>query len=124
LDTELSDWERRQISWESLTKETLSVDLDTQNFPIEQDKDASNYWIWKRPNILTDRGQLLSASDLPLDVFDFADGMAGWQIDDLNGIETEETIAQLLNEAVALHEWTIPPNAFVEVSSDHLLVRR
>jgi hypothetical protein len=116
LDPELSDWGKRQISWDMFGKKLASVEIDSQNFPIEQDKEANDYWIHKRSTIVVNRNQLLSASDFPLDVSAFVDGMADWQIEDLNEIEAKETITQLLNEAVALRKLTIPPNAFVEVS--------
>jgi hypothetical protein len=116
LDPELSDWGKRQFTWDLFGKKLASVELDSQNFPIEQDKEASDYWVQKCPSIIANRDQLLSAFDFPLDGLSFIDGMARWQIDDLNEPETKETITQLLNEAVALREWVIPPNAFVEVS--------
>jgi hypothetical protein len=116
LDAELSNWGKQQISWASFGKEPVPVEIDVANFQIDQDKDAALYWECKRPEILAHRNQVLSASDLPFDVFSFVDGMAGWQIGDLDENEAKETTTQLLNEAVALREWTIPPNAFVEVS--------
>jgi hypothetical protein len=115
IDPTLSDWGRRQISWDSFGKDSEAVEIDPQNFPIEQDKDAALYWECKRPEILAHRNQLLSASDFPLDVASFVDGLADWHVD-LDANEAKETITHLLNEAVALREWTIPPNGFVEVS--------
>lgn len=115
LDAELSDWGRRQISWDTQGKESEAVAIDPLNFAIKQDKDAASYWEDKRPRILAHGNQVLSASDLPLDASSFVDGFADWQVD-LNEDDAKDTISHLLNEAVGLKEWTIPPNAFVEVS--------
>jgi hypothetical protein len=115
IDAELSDWGRRQITWQNFGKEIEPVEIDPLNFPIEQDKDAAIYWESKHPEILSHQGQLLSPSDLPLELASFVHGVADWHVE-LDENEAKDTITQLLNEAVALREWTIPPNAFVEVS--------
>jgi len=114
LDPELSDWGRLQISWDPLGREIAPATLDPYNFPIEKDEDAACYWERKKPNILANRDQLLSPSDLLLDVRCYVEGFSTWQ-PDLDETEAAETITQLLNEAVALREWTIPPNAFCEI---------
>ena len=115
IDPERSDWGRLQISYDTSSRESVSIELDPSNFPIEQDRDATLYWGSKHPTILLNRNQVLSASDLPLDVVDFSDAFAESQ-GDFDENDANETIRQLLNEAVALREWTIPPNAFVAVS--------
>jgi Restriction endonuclease len=120
LDAELSDWGRRQISWdtqiswEALGEEITPVVIDPDNFPIEKDEEAASYWEHKRPTILACRDRFLAPFDLQLHPGSYIDSFTTWKVD-LDESEARETIAQLLNEAVALREWTIPPNAFVEL---------
>lgn len=80
IDPGLSDWGRRQISWENFGKDSESVELDPIKFPIENDREAALYWERKRPEILAYRNQILSPSDFPLDAGSFADGLADWHI--------------------------------------------
>jgi hypothetical protein len=114
LDAELSDWGRCQISWDTLGEEIPPAVIDPNGFPIERDDEAASYWEWKRPGISPNRNRLLSPSDLQLDPGSFAEGFSNWGFD-IEDNEAKETITDLLNEAVALREWTIPPNAFVEL---------
>jgi Restriction endonuclease len=115
IDAQLSDWGRLQISWDTSGKKSRPIEIDPYNFPIEHDKDAASYWECKVPYILAHRDALLSPSDLQIDPDSYVGGFLNWQVD-LDEDDAEETIKQLLNEAAALRESTIPPNAFVEVS--------
>jgi hypothetical protein len=115
LDPELSDWGRLQISFDPQGKEIIPVTIDPYGFPIEKDEDAGCFWGEKLfRTMLSNRDRLLSPSDLLLDLRSYVDGFSAWQFD-LDENEAKETITQLLNEAVALREWTIPPNAFCEL---------
>jgi Restriction endonuclease len=113
LDPDLSDWGRRQISWD-MREETPPVTIDSGRFPIQKDEDAAVYWEQKRPNILAHRNRLLEPFDLQLDPYCYIEGFSSWQ-PDIDETEAAEAISQLLNEAVALRKWTIPPNAFCDI---------
>jgi hypothetical protein len=95
--------------------------LEPNGFPLSKDEEATSYWEDKRDQIMPHRNELLLSSDFPFNPRIFLEKVSQWQVD-LDEREAEEAITQLLNEAVALREWTIPPNAFCESHGDHLLV--
>jgi hypothetical protein len=57
---------------------------------------------------------ILAPDDFPIDPKTFVDGFLNWR-PELDETAAEDAIHNLLNEAVAMKEWTIPPNAFLEL---------
>jgi hypothetical protein len=90
-----------------------AITLDPDGFSISTDKAAQFYWVYKRQQIPTNRTSILSPSDYPIYPKTFVEGFLDWE-PELDEATAEESIRNLLNEAVAMKEWTIPPNAFVE----------
>ena len=120
LDPEMSSWGTNQISWRSLALGDKSAvggeetPLNPDGFSVSADNAARFYWVYKHPEIPHNRSAILSASDFPIAPKKFVEGFSNWR-PELDEAAAEESIRSLLNEAVAMKEWTIPPNAFVEL---------
>jgi hypothetical protein len=120
LDAEMSSWGTNQISWRSLALGDKSavggeqISLNPDGFSIPADNAARFYWVYKRPAIPTNRSAILSVDDFPIAPKKFVEGFSSWR-PELDEAAAEDSIRSLLNEAVAMKEWTIPPNAFVEL---------
>jgi hypothetical protein len=121
LDSEMSSWGTQQIAWGKRAlgnKPSVGgevINLDPEGFPISADSDARLYWMYKRPDISSDRSAILSPNDFPIAPKRFVEGLSNWR-PELDEAAAEESARHLLNEAVAMKEWTIPPNAFVELA--------
>ncbi len=113
LDPTSSDWGRRQQYLEGARRKVEVYIIDVDGFPVNTDKEAQTYWQWLKPGALFDAPAYLDPSDMPADpkmVFD------AWEREPL--VEPEaaaDTVKNLLDEANALREWTIPPRAHVDL---------
>jgi hypothetical protein len=67
VDAELSDWGRRQVTWDTSEKMISPVIIDYDNFPIENIQDARFYWEHMMgAYLIANRHQVLAPYDLPI----------------------------------------------------------
>jgi hypothetical protein len=88
--------------------------LNPAGFPIERDELAADYWTQKRPKIACSATAYLAPDDFPANLKQVEDGWDAEKVA-IDAATAERTITDLLGEAWALRQWTIPPRAYVEL---------
>jgi Restriction endonuclease len=116
LDPVLSDAGRRQLYLNGYQQCMQTWTLQPEEFPVATNVAAQEYWMWKSPMLLFDGERYLDPDDMPISGEEF---LAGWEVDKptIDIRQAHVAAADLLNEAVALRRWMIPPRAFVEVNA-------
>lgn len=104
----------RQSYLDCTTYRIEGFDLAPDQFAIATDEAAKDYWNSKQFNIPFDGHRYLSPGDFPAQPPAL---LAGWAnaMPEIDLAAAEETIDHLLDEAIALKKWTIPPRARVEI---------